>query len=351
LEQARNEARKLAGTVAQGGDPRMEERARAQTEKAPTASRLVEMYTAALKAGSASSKRLRGRPPAIGYVTDTLFYLNLFARGCGRRPADSITRHDVAQSMAAYVGRPATQRNLHGAISRLYRWGQRQGLVTINPAEHVEAAIPPARERVLSLVELAAIWRAADALIPRYRDAVRLLMLTGQRCSEVAGMTWGEIDLTRALWTLPAARNKSRRQHTIPLPALAIELLQACYAALPEPPAPHDLVLPSRRSGNVPLPEWTPVKRSLEHAMSVAPWRFHDFRRSIVSLSAEHGADVAVLDTLLNHASSATRGGVIGVYQRATLIEPMRQVMALWNKLLATTLEPQVDVVPLRWVG
>jgi hypothetical protein len=41
-----------------------------------------------------------------------------------------------------------------------------------------------------------------------------------------------------------------------------------------------------------------------------------------------------VLDTLLNHASSATRGGVIGTYQQALLIEPTRKVMALWDRLL-----------------
>jgi hypothetical protein len=58
----------------------------------------------------------------------------------------------------------------------------------------------------------------------------------------------------------------------------------------------------------------------------------------LVTICAEHGADVAVLDSLLNHASSATRGGVIGVYQRATLIEPMRKLMALWNGLLTEAL-------------
>jgi hypothetical protein len=52
-------------------------------------------------------------------------------------------------------------------------------------------------------------------------------------------------------------------------------------------------------------------------------------------------------------ASSTTRGGVIGVYQRATLIEPMRRVMALWNRLLVAALElqPSAEVVPLRVAG
>ncbi len=68
--------------------------------------------------------------------------------------------------------------------------------------------------------------------------------------------------------------------------------------------------------------------------MDLSAWQFYDFRPSLVTICAEHGADVAVLDSLLNHASSATSGVVIGVYQRTTLIEPMRKLMALWNDLL-----------------
>jgi hypothetical protein len=90
---------------------------------------------------------------------------------------------------------------------------------------------------------------------------------------------------------------------------------------------------------------------------SIAPirdWRLHDFRRSLVSTCAERGADIAVPDSLLNHASSATRGGGIGTYQRALLIEPTRKVMALWDGLLRNaiglsprkTAEPQL--VPVK---
>ena len=76
-------------------------------------------------------------------------------------------------------------------------------------------------------------------------------------------------------------------------------------------------------------------------------WRLHDFRRSPVTICAEQGAEVAVLDSMLNHASGATRGGVIGTYQRATLLEPMRKVMAQWDRLLSDELqiEALVDTV------
>jgi integrase len=102
-----------------------------------------------------------------------------------------------------------------------------------------------------------------------------------------------------------------------------------------------------------PISGWNWLKRELDRRSGVAEWRLHDFRRSIVSICAEHGTDIGTLDTLLNHSSSATRGGIVGVYQRATLLEP-RGVMALWNRLLWEALADRVPDergVPLRAAG
>jgi integrase len=205
-------------------------------------------------------------------------------------------------------------------------------------ADHIETTSPPSRERVLSLEELARIWRAAERLESLYGDAIKLMITTGQRRAEVAGMQWSEIDLARALWTLPAARTKARRQHVLPLPPLAVAVLLRRWTGFQHAPAADALVLPTlARNGKsiAPISGWNWLKRELDRTVGVTAWRLHGFRRSIVTICAEHGAEVAVLDSMLNHASSTTRGGVIGTYQRATLVEPMRKVMALWDQLLS----------------
>ena len=213
--------------------------------------------------------------------------------------------------------------------------------VAITPASHIETTSSPSRERVLPLDELARIWRAAEMLEPLYSDTVKLLVTTGQRRAEVGGMQWGEIDLARALWTLPAARTKARRQHVLPLPSLAAAVLRRRRAGFQHEPAANDLVLPTiSRDGKgiAPISGWNWLKRELDRAADVAAWRVHDFRRSLVTLCAEAGADIAVLEFMLAHAGSAARSGVIGTYQRATLLEPMRKVMALWNQILSEAL-------------
>jgi integrase len=353
LEQAKQKAKQLAATVELDGDPQSarHQRTKAEAEEAPSVDVLVTRYLEALKAGQVSSRRLRGATACQGYIEDTERHLKRLVTTYGKQSAASLASHHIERLLHGYVGRPATQRQMHGAIHRLYRWASRQGLAAVNPAAEIELSVPPARERSLSLQELATIWQAAGDLNPLYRDAVRLAIATGQRIGEVAGMRWGEIDLMAGLWTLPAGRTKARRQHIIPLPGLAVQALKARDGACPQTPAGDDLVLPSRsrdRTTIAPLRSWSRPKRELDRRTQVQDWRLHDFRRSLVTILAEHGEPIAVLDSMLNHAASATRGGIVGVYQRATLLEPMRAAVRRWNRLLQNALDnPQGKVVRL----
>ncbi len=350
--EARTKAREVLKHATLGADPQAGRKAREAEAKAEagalTVRGLVDRYSAALRTGTARTKRSQGRPVVPAYIADTVLHLERLASAYGKQPAAVVTRSDIVSLLDEYVDQPSAHRRMHGAIHRMFLWARRQGLIANNPTEDIETAASPARERVLSLAELAQIWRAAEQLDPLFRDYVHLMISTGHRRTEVAEMQWGEIDVANGLWTLPASRTKARRQHALPLPPLAKAVLQARRNAFQRPPAGDDLVLPTiSRDGKVaPISGWNWLKRELDRTARVPAWRLHDFRRSIVTICAEHGADIAVLDSMLNHASSATRGGVIGTYQRATLIEPMRKLMALWDQLLSEELQIEASGTP-----
>jgi hypothetical protein len=79
----------------------------------------------------------------------------------------------------------------------------------------------------------------------------------------------------------------------------------------------------------------------------------HDFRRSMVSAMADHGVAFEVADSLLNHAASQSRGGIVGVYQRAELGARKVQALALWSRLLLGSGDSSVLAFPSagRWCG
>lgn len=97
-------------------------------------------------------------------------------------------------------------------------------------------------------------------------------------------------------------------------------------------------MFPAPVSGGV-LDVFTAIKQSLADASELTGWTWHDFRRSFATALGEASIPEAVADTVLNHRQSATRGGVLGVYQRASRWPEQVRAMAMWGRLLAAAIE------------
>jgi integrase len=181
-------------------------------------------------------------------------------------------------------------------------------------------AVEKARERCLSDDELGAVWRASLSL-GEYGAIVRLLILTGQRRSEIAEMTWSEIDLAAKVWTLPAARAKNGRMHSVPLSDAALAILE-------------------NFSAGAGLNVFAPVSFSREKAQldaastiradsTLPPWCIHDLRRTCASGMAALGVPPHVVEAVLNHKSGVIRG-VASVYNRYSYAAEKRSALELW---------------------
>ena len=100
----------------------------------------------------------------------------------------------------------------------------REGLALSNPIANMNRREERPRERVLSNDELRAIWNAAGN--DTYGVIIKLLILTGQRRSEIAELRWAEVDLERRALNLSTERTKNKRQHVVPLAPTALALLR-----------------------------------------------------------------------------------------------------------------------------
>ena len=125
------------------------------------------------------------------------------------------------------AGRQRMANQSHQLAGQLFRWALRRGYVDQDPTAGVDKpAKDKSRDRVLSDEELAEVWQAASQLGYPFGPFVQLLVLTGQRRNEVAGLLWAEIDFDKQLWSLPADRTKNGRPHEVPLSASAIAILE-----------------------------------------------------------------------------------------------------------------------------
>jgi hypothetical protein len=92
------------------------------------------------------------------------------------------------------------------------------------------------------------------------------------------------------------------------------------------------------------------LKLALSEKAGVAGWAWHDMRRSFATALGEAGVSEVVADAVLNHRQSATRGGVLGVYQRASRWPEQVTAIGLWGRLLADAIEGRIadaNVVPM----
>lgn len=252
----------------------------------------------------------------------------------GRRIQD-ITKRDVNELLDEIVDRGAgimANRTL-AAIRKLFNWCVSRDIIAASPCTLID---PPAeeksRDRILSDDELALVWKAADADDTPFGPLVKLLVLTGQRLTEVGEMRWDELDLEKKLWTLSGERVKNGERHDVPLSQAAVDIL----TALPRIKTTGGYVFTSGRDAAV--SGYSRAKSRLDAAIAkanpagekvVEHWTFHDLRRTMASGMARLGIALPVIEKVLNHTSGTFRG-IVGVYQRHSYADEKRAALDRW---------------------
>ncbi len=243
----------------------------------------------------------------------------------------------------------ARGRALHAALSIMFRWARRRHLVDGNPCASVERpSAPKARDRVLTENEIRWFWQACEAAdapldpkAPRpYCTALRVLLLTGQRLNEVAGMRHDELHEDDT-WHLAGSRTKNHRAHVVPLPPL----VRKCIASMP---GTVDLIFTT--NGSTPISGWSKVKKRVDASMAqrargtVPPWRIHDLRRTAVTGMAELGIAPHVIEAVVNHISGS-KAGVAGTYNRSQLLPERKAALERWSAHIAGLVNGGADNV------
>ncbi|WP_234050428.1 MULTISPECIES: site-specific integrase [unclassified Xanthobacter] len=276
------------------------------------------------------------------------------------RSIKSITRRDVIELLDATVDRGAaiSANRLLAALRRFFNWCVERGIVDASPVAGLKApTAEQSRDRVLSDGELALVWKAADGFGWLFGRFVHILILTGQRRDEVAGMRWSELDLTNAIWTIPAERTKNGIAHVVPLSSEAVAIL----SGLPRKKDGNtDSPFVFTTTGKTPISGFSKAKVALDKAISklmrqeaeaartpandapeqggeeedapsIANWRLHDLRRTMASGMARLGVPVHIVEKLLNH-TSGTFAGIVSVYQRHDFATEKKEAAAAWGK-------------------
>jgi integrase len=248
VAEARDRAREAKAKIREGIDPIKERKA---------ARAALSVDVAKLTFAKAIDGWDRDHPKKFGSDKHRLTWLASVRGidGLQQTQVDQIMQEDVWRCLEPVAKRtPDTARRLRGRIADVLDWAedekQRSGpnpaatgwLKRKMTAKTAGAAVT--HRPALQTNDTQRWWAALRKLEGTGSRALEFLTLTAVRSGEVRGAVWDEIDLIRAVWTIPAERMKMKRDHTVPLAPTAVKLIKSL-------PTLGELVFPAARGGEM----------------------------------------------------------------------------------------------------
>lgn len=296
-DQARKKVLKRQGEVASDRDPLAEAQAK-QTTRTCTVDALLDTYL-----DRYARKNLR----SAGEVERCF-------KVCVRPALGSVSIYSLRRSQVVEMldkiederGPVMADRTL-AYLRKAFNWHATRDDAFVPPiVKGMARTKPKERERTRTLTddEIRALWTALDTVeLPScYPAYVRALLLTGQRRDEVSELPWSEID--GDVWTIPASRYKTKRDHVVPLTPTVLSLMGS--------PRKRGFVF-STTDGEVPFSGFSKARSALDkHLPGMEHWTLHDLRRTARSLMSRAGVSSDIAERVLGHVIP----GVRGVYDR-----------------------------------
>jgi integrase len=266
----------------------------------------------------------------------------------GTRKAKDITRRDIITLLDSILERGATvQANRILAVIRMmFQFAVGRDILNISPCVQIGKPAPEnQRDRILTEDEIKVFWAGLDnaSMTEGVKLALRLMLVTGQRKSEVVSAPKSEFDLEGKVWTIPAERAKNGLAHRIPLSPLAMNIINEAMAEAGDSP----WLFPSP-SKDKPLHRGT-VDLALRKNLpklgleNLCP---HDLRRTAASLITGLGINRLIVSKLLNHVER----GVTAVYDRHGYDDEKRMALDAWSRKLTAIIsgESVAKVIPFK---
>jgi integrase len=330
LVKARNEAIDLSHQVRRGIDPAVE-KATAIADAQQTFGALIDEFMA----------RFEDEWSPV-HVRQTKLTLKR-AASLHKLPVTKVNQAEIVKvinGIAKDRGPVAANRS-RSHLSKFFSWVLQQGirLPEGHPVEHTEKRAEKSRTRVLTHDELRRIWNACDPS-EDFGAIVRLLMLTGCRLSEIAGLRYAEIRGEQI--ELPGERVKNGLDHIVPLTDEALVILDR---------HPGKGVCVFGRGSDIGLLNLGRWKGRLDERIcgQIDHWTIHDLRRTAATLMADElGVHPHIIEAILNHVSGH-KAGVAGIYNRASYLKEKREALTLWAEHLTAIVEGRTaKVVPIK---
>ena len=249
-------------------------------------------------------------------------------------------------------GAPATAVHVRDIVKQVFAFAILHGEKVENPGDDVKASsiatfVPRDRSLTPTEIRLAFHQLESIAAYPTIRLALRLVLLTLVRKSELTGAVWDEVDFENATWTISKHRMKGRNPHVVYLSRQALDIFVALHTCA----AGSKFVLPSRYEIHRCMSQATLNRitqligsRAKEAGLPLEPFTVHDLRRTGSTLLNEVGFNGDWIEKCLAHEDGRSSRSV---YNKAEYAEQRRHMLQEWADMVYAWIDGRTHVPKL----
>ena len=236
-------------------------------------------------------------------------------------------------------GAPATAVIARGIVKLVFAFAAMHGEKAPNPADEVGPSsiatfVPKDRALLPSEIRLMHRLLETKATLPTIRLALRLVLLTLVRKSELIEATWYEVDFENAVWSIPKSRMKAGKPHNVYLSQQALDIFIALHTCA----AGSKFVLPSRYDADRCMSKATLnrvtrviAEKAKESNLPLEPFTVHDLRRTGSTILNELVFNGDWIEKCLAHEEGRSSRGV---YNKAEYAEQRRHTLQEWADMI-----------------
>jgi len=326
LSDARDRARELASEVNRGIDPQAEKNKRKHKPDPQTLAELANEFKAKHLPTLRETTQEEYRRIIDFEILPTL----------GKYPIKGISKNQIINLLdkKAYGKKPAPvmANRIRARLSKIYSFAVDRDLAEVNPIASVPRYkktgkgkdVEKKRSRYYNPEEIRDLWTNFEKLNEPTQSVFKMLLITGQRKTETMKMKWN--DIRGDVWTIPAELAKSKEEHLLPLPDMALGIIEKMRSG-----NNSNHVFASPKLDDKPLQSVKRAVRYIKKDSGVSDFRPHDLRRTVATYMAKLNVQRTVLGKILNHKGLAGDDQVTAIYDRHGYLKEKRQAMNLWN--------------------
>jgi integrase len=272
----------------------------------------------------------------------------------GRKKAKDIRRRDIVLLLDEIVERGAaiTANRVLAVTRKMFNFAVGRDIIDASPCVQIPTPSKEnRRERNLSEDEVKIFWNKLDdsKISKEIKLALKFLLVTAQRKSEVIEAEWKEFDFKTKWWTIPAEKTKNNQTHRVPLTQMAIEILNE----IKQITGKYQFVFASpvgatKRNSDRQIGSSSILGSSVDHALrdnltddpetgrvnifKLDHFTPHDLRRTATSMMTKSGVQRLTVKKILNHADRE----ITAVYDRYEYDKEKCKALATWDGKLRT---------------